>query len=175
MWRVIRHDWPMHFVLLLTNWLPDNIAFLRLRGFLAGCFLGSCGRNLRLGRNICFYNPASVRLGNDVYIAYGCWFSAGEVIEIGDEVMFGPYCVVVSSIHTREGGSFRSGSGKGAPTRIGAGAWLAAHVTVSAGSRVGQGTAVGANSVVLGQLPDNVLAAGAPARVVRTFTDEFGS
>ncbi|MCO5259133.1 MAG: hypothetical protein M9916_03230 [Crocinitomicaceae bacterium] len=52
--RLLRYDWPLHFVLLLTNWLPDNVVFLRLRGYLAHFFFLSCGKNLRLGRNLTF-------------------------------------------------------------------------------------------------------------------------
>jgi acetyltransferase-like isoleucine patch superfamily enzyme len=45
--------------------------------------------------------------------------------------------------------------------------WLATGVTVSAGVRIGRGTIVAAGSVVTSDLPSGVLAAGAPARVVR--------
>jgi acetyltransferase-like isoleucine patch superfamily enzyme len=45
--------------------------------------------------------------------------------------------------------------------------WLATGVTVSAGVRIGRGTVVAAGSVVTSDLPSGVLAAGAPARVVR--------
>ncbi len=45
--------------------------------------------------------------------------------------------------------------------------WLATGVTVSAGVRIGRGTVVAAGSVVTSDLPAGVLAAGAPARVVR--------
>jgi acetyltransferase-like isoleucine patch superfamily enzyme len=45
--------------------------------------------------------------------------------------------------------------------------WLATGVTVSAGVRIGRGTVVAAGSVVTSDLPSGVLAAGAPARIVR--------
>lgn len=45
--------------------------------------------------------------------------------------------------------------------------WLATGVTVSAGVRIGRGTVVAAGSVVTHDLPAGVLAAGAPARVIR--------
>jgi len=54
-----------------------------------------------------------------------------------------------------------------APVVIGAGSWLAQHVVVTSGVRIGRGTVVGANSVVTTDLPDRVVAVGAPARVVR--------
>lgn len=167
LWRILRHDWPLHFVLRLTDWLPDNVPFLRLRGWLARPFFGECGPNLRLGRHITFYNPSLIRLGADVYVALGCWLMAGAEIVIGPEVQLGPYCVLVSSNHTRRGGSFRFSEPEVAPIAIGRGSWLGAHTTVLAGSVVGEGVVVGANSVVRGNTGDNVLVAGAPARVIK--------
>jgi acetyltransferase-like isoleucine patch superfamily enzyme len=46
--------------------------------------------------------------------------------------------------------------------------WLASGVTVLKGVRIGRGTIVGAGSVVTRDLPPFVLAAGAPARVIRS-------
>ncbi len=48
--------------------------------------------------------------------------------------------------------------------------WLATGVTVSAGVTIGRGTIVAAGSVVTKDLPAFVLAAGAPAQVVRSLT-----
>lgn len=163
--RLLRHDLPLHLVLTLSNWLPDSTPFLRLRGALAGPFFGSCGKDLRLGRNLTFYNPSQILFGNNIYIAQGSWFTAGARIEIDSEVMFGPYCVVVSSDHTRQNRSFRFGPTYLAPVRIGAGSWLASHVTVTPGSTIGAGTLVAANSVVKGHIPSDVIAAGVPAMV----------
>lgn len=169
--RLIRHDWPVHFFLLLTNWLPDNTVFLRLRGLLISPFLGACGRNLRLGRNVTLYNPSRIYFGNDVYAAFGCWFMAGGNIRVEDEVLLGPYCVIASSTHSRASGSFRFAPPLQNAIHIGRGSWLGAHVVVTGGSRVGTGTLVGAGAVVTGNLEDNALAVGIPARVVRTFSD----
>ena len=60
--------------LLFTNWLPDNVIFINLRGRLARPFFKKCGKNLGIGRNVCFYNPSKMEIGTNVYIAYGCWF-----------------------------------------------------------------------------------------------------
>ena len=170
LWRLLRHDWPLHFVLLFTNWLPDNVPFLALRGACARPFIGRCGRGLKLGRNVVLYNPSRISFGNDVYLAYGCWFMAGAKIQVGDEVMFGPYCVVSSSEHTRQGRSFRCGVLKSAPIVIGDGCWLAAHVTLTAGVTIGSGALIAAGAVVSCDVPDNVMVGGVPARVIRQFT-----
>lgn len=169
--RNLRYDWPLHFVLLLTNWLPDNVLFLRLRGWLARPFLGSCGANFRLGRNNTFYNPAAIHIGRDVYIAHGCWFMGGAQIQVGDEVLFGPYCVVVSSNHTRLDGSFRYGEPDKLPISIGRGCWVAAHVTITGGSRIGDGALIAAGAVVAGEFPPDAMIGGVPARVLKGVED----
>jgi acetyltransferase-like isoleucine patch superfamily enzyme len=169
--RLLRYDWPLHFVLLLTNWLPDNVPFLKLRGWLAGHFLGSCGNGLELGRNITFYNPSKIHVGSRVYVGYGCWIMAGEDIIIEDEVMFGPYCIVVSANHQRSLGSFRFAPPEVKPISIGRGAWIAGHVVVTAGSKIGTGTLIAASSVVNTSIPPRVLAAGQPATVRKSLID----
>lgn len=169
--RNIRYDWPLHFVLLLTNWLPDNVLFLRLRGQMVSPFLGSCGSNLRLGRNITFYNSSFIHFGSNVYVAYGGWFMGGDHITVGDGVLFGPYCVVVSSNHTRQNSSFRYGIPDKAPIRIGNGSWIAAHVTLTAGCQIGDGVLVAAGAVVKDEIPSHVMVGGAPARVIKEYGD----
>jgi len=165
--RLMRYDWPLHFILLLTNWLPDNTVCLKFRGYLAHFFIGFCGHNLRIGRNIVFYNPQNITIGADVYIAYGSWFAGLEKIIIGDEAMFGPYCIVVSGNHTKKDGSFRFGQTSEKPIRIGNGTWIGSHVTITAGADVGSGCQIGANSVVLsGLYPSNSMIAGNPASIL---------
>jgi len=161
----------MHLALFLTNWLPDNVIFLKFRGSLARLFLGSCGHYLKLARNITLYNPARIHFGNNIYIAYGCWLSAGEDIVVDDEVIFGPYCVVASENHSRLNGSFRFGEMKRAPIRIKRGSWLSAHVTLTAGSVIGEGSLIAAGAVVTKEIPANVLAGGVPARVLKEIGD----
>lgn len=57
--------------------------------------------------------------------------------------------------------------------RIGAGSWLGQNVSVI-GASVGKGCVIGANSVVLNDVPDYCVALGAPARVIRRFDHESG-
>lgn len=53
------------------------------------------------------------------------------------------------------------------PVSVGDGAWLGHGSVVLPGSTIGRHVVVGANSVVTGDLPDNCVAAGVPARVIR--------
>lgn len=170
-YRLFRYDWPMHFILILTNWLPDSVFFIRLRGALIRPFFKSCGKKLGVGRNVTFYNPSMIEIGNWVYIAYGCWFSPGNGIEIEDEVLFGPYNVIATSNHTRLNGSFRFGQPRGEKILFKKGSWIGANCAILAGSVIGAGTVVGANTVVVGNVPDNCVFAGNPGLIKKQLND----
>lgn len=168
LYRLLRYDWPMHFVLVLTNWLPDNVAFIRMRGWLARPFFGKCGKKLGLGRNLTFYNCSNISIGNWVYIANGSWFSAGKEIVIEDEVLIGPQTVIATTNHTLQDGSYRFGAPQGGPVRIGKGCWIGAHCVILQGVTLGNTTVAGANSVVNQSFPSHSIIAGNPARLVKT-------
>ena len=53
------------------------------------------------------------------------------------------------------------------PVSIGDGSWLGHGAVVLPGAAIGRHVVVGANSVVTGDLPDNCVAAGVPARVLK--------
>lgn len=161
--RILRYDWPLHFVLLFTNWLPDNIIFLRLRGFLASFFFGSCGRNLRIGRNNIFYNSRTIHFGSDVYIAHNNWFCSGGSIYIDSEVLIGPYNCFVAAAHSKRNGSYRYGGEDKPNIKIGFGTWISSQCVISGGSVIGKGVLVAANSFVKGRLLNNGVYAGNPA------------
>jgi maltose O-acetyltransferase len=171
--RLLRHDWPLHFTLLFTNWLPDNVLVLRLRGILVAPFLGSCGSDLRIGRNVSFYNPALMHIGSHVYIAYGCVFLANSRITLEDEVVLGPYIVFAAGNHTRKARSFRYGPRELAPIIVGAGTWIGAHTTVLGGATIGRGCLVASNSAVTrGIIPNDVVVAGAPKQIKKHLHDD---
>lgn len=170
-YRLIRYDWPMHFILLFTNWLPDNVIFMRLRGYLISPFFKKCGKNLRVGRNNVFYDSYNIEIGKDVYIAYGNWFCGTTTITIEDEVMFGPKSIIVPGNHTRMNGSFRYGKSILIPIKIGFGSWIGGNCSILLGSDIGKGSVVAANSVVRGKVPENSLFAGNPGSIKKTLND----
>ncbi len=165
--RLLRYDWPLHFVLWLTNPLPDNVFFIRLRGRLARPFFKSCGKELGIGRNVTFYNPSQMEIGDYVYIAYGCWFSCTGGIKIEDEVLFGPYVLVVTSNHTMLKGSYRFGQPVTGPIQIGKGAWIGGHAVITAGVTIGKGAVVAANSVANKDVAAGMIVGGVPIKELK--------
>ena len=163
--RNIRYDWPLHFILLFTNWLPDNVIFMKMRGSLIRPFFLKCGKNFKVGRGNVFYNSQNIEFGDDVYIAFGNWFNASAKIVVNDQVLFGPKSIIVSSNHTKMNGSFRFGDSTTAPINIGFGAWIGGNCAILAGTTIGQGTLIAANTVVKGNVPNDCLYAGNPGTI----------
>lgn len=167
--RLLRYDWPLHFVLTLTNWFPDNVALLRLRGALASPFLGAAGKNIQIGRDVTFYNPSQIHVGSNVYIAKGTWFSASAKISIASNVLFGPYVVVVTSNHSIEHGAYYFGKPVDvAEVKIGVGSWIGAHSTILSGSEIEKCVLIAANSVFKGLSEPFGVYAGTPAKWIKS-------
>lgn len=164
--RLFRHDLPLHFVLVFTNWFPDSVVLMKLRGRMARPFFKSCGKGLTLGRNVVFYNPGKISIGDDVYIAYNNWFGAGDHISIGNKVLFGPGCVLASSSHVFFNDNFSEASkADESEIIISDGCWIAANVNIAGKCTIGKGSLVAAGCNVKGEYPDFVMIAGSKGTV----------
>jgi acetyltransferase-like isoleucine patch superfamily enzyme len=114
---------------------------------------------------------ARVAIGDGVFLNQSVMIAAQELVEIGDHCMLANGCFVSDASHRYDDPdrpiTWQGFESKG-PTRIGANCWLGAHVVVTSGVTIGERCVIGANSVVTQDVPPFSLAAGAPARVLRT-------
>lgn len=110
-----------------------------------------------------------IRIGSRVWAAAGLAIVAHRSVEIGDDVWFGPGVYITDAGHDPSDLSVPIGLRMEAarPVRIGSGSWLGTGVVVLPGVTIGEHVTVGANSVVADDLPDNAVAVGSPARVIR--------
>lgn len=88
-------------------------------------------------------------------------------ITIGDDVQIGPNVQLFTATHPIEPEPRRAKWEGSEPITIGDNVWLGGGVIVCPGVTIGANTVVGAGSVVVRDLPANVVAVGNPARIVR--------
>lgn len=108
-----------------------------------------------------------IRIGSDTFINAGATMLDSGGIRIGARTKIGPDCKFFTPQHPFDYEERRRPVERGLPIEIGDDCWLGGNVTVCPGVRIGSRTIVGAGSVVVRDLPDDVLAAGNPAVVKR--------
>lgn len=114
-------------------------------------------------------NDHIVDIGDRCLIGRGSSIVGHLEITIGADVYFGPNVYVTDQNHSVDRLDLPIGrqSDPERPVSIGAGSWLGTNAVVLPGVTIGRQVAIGAGSVVTTDIPDGVVAAGVPARVIR--------
>jgi acetyltransferase-like isoleucine patch superfamily enzyme len=140
------------------------------------------GGPVELGNRVYIYRDTIIETGLGGYVTVGenssihprCQLNANvSPIKIGCGVMIGPSCALYSYDH----GIAPNMSIRKQPLQTKGGividddVWLGFGVIVLDGVRIGKGAVVGAGSVVTHDVPDNAIAVGVPARIVKMRSD----
>lgn len=113
------------------------------------------------------------RAKTSLIIGKNCGISSSSItafkrIEIGDDVRIGANCVIMDAdFHLED-----PRSGKPQPIKIGDRVWLGANVVVMKGVTIGNNSIIGMNSVVTNDIPENSVAVGSPAKVIRKLDED---
>lgn len=179
-------------IIVYAKWLAKAFIaiFFRFR-------LGSLGENVHIGKRLRLDGVKNLHIGSGVYIMPDCWLSALSVtgrtgrLEIGSGSYIGRYAHIVAlgtlrigckvliadkvyisdNIHGFENPEVAVMDQpleiKGSVS-IGDGSWIGENVCVI-GASIGMHCVIGANSVVLKDIPDFCVAVGAPARIIKKY------
>ena len=127
----------------------------------------------------------NIHVGKNFFANCNCVLMDYAPITIGDNVLLAPNVTITTVNHSLDPDqrrvfdtkdSFHPGK-KGnweiiAPVTIGYDVWIGAGSIILPGVTIGSGSTIGAGSVVTHDIPPNVLAFGAPCRVVREFSPD---
>lgn len=120
------------------------------------------------------FAPAYIEYGCHTRVGEGVFFNYNTVIldiaevTIGDRTLFGPGCQLITVGHPVNDLEMRRGGWEqGKPIVIGDDCWFGAGVLVMPGVTIGDRCVIGAGALVTRDIPDDCLALGSPAKVVR--------
>ncbi len=122
-----------------------------------------------------------IKIGQGFHASERLHISAINRIEIGYNCLFGS-CVYISDhnhgsykgaeqSHPSEPPVLRRLVSSG-PVYIGCNVWIGDNVTIIGSIQIGSGVVIGANSVVTSDVPDNVIIAGTPAKIIKKFNSK---
>lgn len=119
---------------------------------------------------------ATIRIGADVGIS-GATICATQLVEIGSQVLLGADVKIFDTdFHALRATNRRFNNNPAdvpsAPVIIGKNVFIGTGAMILKGVTIGANSVIGAGSVVIRSIPENVIAAGNPARVIRNLVKE---
>ena len=93
-------------------------------------------------------------------------------MKIGDNAQIAPNVSIYTAGHPVHPDSRNSGYEYGIAVTIGDNVWIGGNTCILPGVTIGNNVVIGAGSVVTKDIPDNVIAAGNPCRIIREITEK---
>ena len=127
------------------------------------------GRNSRIGGDCRVRCPSNIWIGNNSYVNGGQLLADdSSPIIIGNDCMIS-YCVhirVDTHVYSNSNINMNAQGSQSKGIRIGDNVWIGYGVQIMSGVTIGSNVIVGAGAVVTKDVPDNVVVAGVPAKII---------
>lgn len=107
-------------------------------------------------------------LGENTFVNYNCTFLDGADIRIGARTLIGPDVRIYTPNHPMDYMERRKPIDRYSPVTIGEDCWIGGGSVICPGVAIGDRVVVAAGSVVVHDVPDDVLVAGNPAQIKRS-------
>lgn len=112
-----------------------------------------------------------IEVGKNFFANYNCTILDVAKVKIGDDCKLAPNVSIYTAGHPVHPLARNSLYEYGKEVILGDNVWIGGSAVVCPGVRIGSNTVIGAGSVVTRDIPDWVIAAGNPCRVIRKITD----
>jgi maltose O-acetyltransferase len=109
----------------------------------------------------------NITAGDNLYLNFNCCILDVMPVSFGNNVMLGPNVHIYTATHPLELKLRYSGKELAKPVTIGNDVWIGGGAIICPGVSIGNGSVIGAGAVVSRDIPDNVFAAGNPAKVIK--------
>ncbi len=104
--------------------------------------------------------------GKNVFFNTNCVVLDANTVKIGDNVFIGPNVQIYTSTHPLDA-TERLKFQFAKPISIGNDCWIGGNAVICPGVIIGNRSVIGAGSVVVKNVPDDVLVAGNPAKIIK--------
>jgi len=153
------------------SFIANNVQFLGIDNI-------EVGANSTIGESTTFTvnkrddKKVRLKIGENTYIGRNNFFTVGKYLEVGPYCIFGNNCSFICSDHVFDSPLIPyalSGFTSGKTLKVGANCWIGMNVTVVGNVTIGHGSIIGANSVILKDIPPFSLIIGNPSKIIKRF------
>lgn len=113
----------------------------------------------------------NIEVGEEFFANYNFTVLDVAKVTIGDHAQIAPNVSIYTAGHPIHPDSRNSGYEYGIPVTIGNNVWIGGNSVILPGVTIGDNVVIGAGSVVTKDIPDNMIAAGNPCKVIREITE----
>lgn len=114
----------------------------------------------------------NIEIGKNFFANHNLVILDCTKVKFGDNVMIAPNCGFYTAGHPLDAERRNQGLEYAYPITVGDNVWIGAGVHVMPGVTIGNNVVIGGGSVVVKDIPDNVVAVGNPAKVIKTLDAE---
>ncbi|WP_117233025.1 sugar O-acetyltransferase [Vibrio maerlii] len=116
---------------------------------------------------------SNIKAGKNFYANFNCVILDVAEVNIGNDVLLAPNVQIYTAGHPLDKkGRVDEGVEFGTSITIGDNVWIGGGAIICPGVTIGDNSVIGAGSVVTKDIPANVVAAGNPARVIKSIDND---
>ena len=129
--------------------------------------LGKVGKKCYVTPSLFCDYGCNTELGDGVYFNANCVILDCAKVTIGSNTFVGPNVQFYTPIHPLDYKTRNTFVESAKPINVGKNCWLGGSVIILPGVNIGDGCVIGAGAVVTKDIPENSLAVGNPAKVIK--------
>jgi acetyltransferase-like isoleucine patch superfamily enzyme len=128
--------------------------------------LGYCGEGVVFHKEVSIIKPEAISIGNHTHIGDRAYLRGGGKIMIGQWCQIANSVIIVTGNHNLNGKLYYDNVSY-KDVFIGNNVWIASNAIILSGVKIGDNSVVAAGTVVTKDVPENVVVAGVPARIIK--------
>lgn len=158
--------WRRRIILFVVNFLAGHPAFKPindLRRYLLSLIGANIGTDSQLSEAIYIHNGSRLTIGKGLRLGSHCRIYDFSEISIGEGLLASHGLTLISGTHDTYDLTDKPG-----PIFIGNNVWIGINVTIVGPVSIGNNAILGAGSLVIKDIPADTIAAGVPAKPIRS-------
>lgn len=142
------------------------------KDFLIKSLFGKTGTNILVVPPFYCDYGINIIVGEDFYANFDCIILDVCEVRIGHHVFFGPRVSIYTATHPIDAHVRNLQLEFGKKVHIGNNVWIGGNTVVNPGVTIGDNSIIGSGSVVVKDIPPNVIAVGNPCKILRKITEK---